>query len=275
MTPIFALIAMVLGTIYTGIFLPSEAAACGVSGAFILAVMSNSGSTARAAFLNILAKSGIPLLVPGPLRVRMHALVEANPLEPGELNHALDVNMRMLRAAFLSTVRTTSMIMLILFAASTMQTAFGFLRISHDMSDWVVGLNLSPTQFILVLVGFYLILGTFMESYSMIFLTLPILLPPIVRAGVDPFSFGIILIILVEMAQISPPQGLCLYVLQGARRDVTLDGGYRADGSAVSTGTITDVYIGVLPFMGCMLLVLGLLIAFPEIVRWLPELVKG
>jgi len=274
MTPIFALIAMVLGTIYMGIFLPSEAAACGVSGAFILAVMSNSGSTARAAFLNVLVKSGITLLLPGPLRLRMHALAEADPLRHGELIHALDVNRRMLRDAFLSTVRTTSMIMLILFSAFTMQTAFGFLRISHDMSDWVVGLSLTPTQFILVLVGFYLVLGTFMESYSMLFLTLPILLPPVFRAGVDPFSFGIILIILVEMAQISPPQGLCLYVLQGARRDVVIDR-RNGDGSAASTGTITDVYIGVLPFMACMLLVLGLLIAFPEIVRWLPDLVKG
>ena len=113
-----------------------------------------------------------------------------------------------------------------------------------------------------------------MESYSMLFLTLPILLPPLFRAGVDPFSFGIILIILVELAQITPPQGLCLYVLQGARRDVSI-GNPTSGGSAGSIGTIADVYIGVLPFIACMFMVLGLIIAFPEIVSWLPDLVRG
>ena len=274
MLPIFGLIFMVLGTIYMGIFLPSEAAACGVSGAFIMAATRNSAPVLRAALLKALNGSGMTSLMPGALSVKLRTMAEEKPLEFEQVREAVKVNLRMLHQAFLSTVRTTAMIMFILFVAFTLQTTFGFLGISHDMSDWVAGLDLSPTQFVLVLVGFYLILGTFMESYSMLFLTLPILLPPLFQSGVDPFAFGIILIILVELAQITPPQGLCLYVLQGARRDVSNEAA-TAGGRAGGTGTIVDVYIGVLPFIACMFLVLGLIIAFPEIVYWLPDLIRG
>jgi TRAP-type C4-dicarboxylate transport system permease large subunit len=244
-----------------------------------MAAMNNSAPVGRAALLWALNGSGMTLLMPRALRVKVQTMGEARPLEFERVREAVEVNLRMLTEAFLSTVRTTTMIMLILFAAFTLQTSFGFLGISHDMSDWVAGLDLSPTQFVLVLVVFYLILGTVMESYSMLFLTLPILLPPLFRAGVDPFSFGIILIILVELTQITPPQGLCLYVLQSARRDGPsrdLSGGIStAGGKTESVGTILDVYIGVLPFIACMFVVLGLLIAFPEIVSWLPDLVRG
>ena len=112
----------------------------------------------------------------------------------------------------------------------------------------------------------------------MIFVTLPLLLPTLRDTGVDLFWFGIILVILFELAQISPPQGMALDVLQGARREINTalpapDGD--ATFTGVGTGTIVDVYIGVLPFIACMLIVLGLLIAFPEIVTWFPNLVKG
>ena len=112
----------------------------------------------------------------------------------------------------------------------------------------------------------------------MLFVTLPILLPTLRSTGVDLFWFGIILVILFELAQISPPQGMVLYVLHAARREVNAaipapGGGGTSMGAG--TGTIVDVYIGVLPFIACMLIVLGLLIAFPEIVSWFPDLVKG
>lgn len=274
MIPIFALIGMVLGTIYMGIFLPSEAAACGVSGAFVLAAINNSGDLMLGGILRGAKLIGLIDLLPAPISDRLELMAQSRPFSVSAVREAVDYNMGLLTSAFLSTVRTSSMIMFILFVAFTMQTTFAFLGISRDMADWVSDLNLSPTQFVLLLVGFYLVLGTFMESYSMLFLTLPILLPPAFRAGVDPFSFGIVLIILVEMAQISPPQGLCLYILHSTRRDLAAEG-QPGLGSTGSTGTIADVYIGVLPFMGCMMLVLGLLIAFPQIVYWLPDLVKG
>ena len=178
-------------------------------------------------------------------------------------------NGAMLQEVFLSTMRTTCMIMLILMAAFTLQFAFAYLRISHALADLVVSLELEQWQLVGILVVFYLLLGTFMESYSMLATTLPILLETLFQSGIDLLWFGIIMIILLEAAQISPPQGLALYVLHGARHETANARG------VTETETINDVYIGVLPFMGCMALVIGILMLFPEIVTWLPDQAKG
>ena len=178
-------------------------------------------------------------------------------------------NMAMLQEVFLSTMRTTCMIMLILMAAFTLQFAFAYLRISHALADLVVSLELEQWQLVGILVVFYLLLGTFMESYSMLATTLPILLETLFQSGIDLLWFGIIMIILLEAAQISPPQGLALYVLHGARHETAEARG------VTETETINDVYIGVMPFMGCMALVIGILMLFPEIVTWLPDQAKG
>ena len=178
-------------------------------------------------------------------------------------------NMAMLQQVFLSTMRTTCMIMLILMAAFTLQFAFAYLRISHALADLVVSLELEQWQLVGILVVFYLLLGTFMESYSMLATTLPILLETLFQSGIDLLWFGIIMIILLEAAQISPPQGLALYVLHGARHETAEARG------VTETETINDVYIGVMPFMGCMAVVIGILMLFPEIVTWLPDQAKG
>ena len=178
-------------------------------------------------------------------------------------------NAAMLQEVFLSTMRTTCMIMLILMAAFTLQFAFAYLRISHALADVVVGLDLEQWQLVGILVIFYLLLGTFMESYSMLATTLPILLETLFQSGIDLLWFGIIMIILLEAAQISPPQGLSLYVLHGARRETAERRG------VTETETINDVYIGVMPFMLCMAVVIGILMLFPEIVTWLPDQAKG
>ena len=94
------------------------------------------------------------------------------------------------------------------------------------------------------------------------------------EAGVDLVWFGIIMVILLEAAQISPPQGMALYVLHGARRDVDKEMA-EYEGVLVQTGTINDVFVGVLPFMICMFVVIGLVIAFPELATWLPDQAKG
>ncbi len=200
--------------------------------------------------------------------------LEVNRVDADALRQAVEATATMFSEAFTSTIRTTAMIMLILMAAFTVQFAFAILRISVDMADWVAGLNLSAVEFVLILVVFYLVLGTFMESYSMMLTTLPILLPSLIATEVDRLWFGIIMIILLEAAQISPPQGLALYVLHGARKEVS--GELSAvEGEQEQTGTINDVYIGVLPFMVCMMAVIGLIIVFPEIALWLPDQVKG
>ena len=166
------------------------------------------------------------------------------------------------------------MIFLIIIAAFTLSYAFARLGISQDISEWITGLNLSSTQLVIVLVVFYLLLGTFMESFAMLVTTVPVLAPALVNSGVDLVWFGIIMVILVEAALISPPEGINLYVLHGVRRDVQTE---MADASGVQekAGTITDVYIGVLPFMAVMAAVIVLLIAFPEIALWLPDQVEG
>ena len=108
----------------------------------------------------------------------------------------------------------------------------------------------------------------------MLVTTVPILAPALVATGVDLVRFGIIMVILVEAALISPPEGINLYVLHGVRRDVQRE---MADSEEAqeAVGTITDVYIGVLPFMAVMATIIILLIIFPEIALWLPNLVKG
>ena len=274
MLPIFALIFAVLGSIYGGWATPTEAAAWGVTGAALLAVIHSSRPVIKTLALGLVKKSRIILLLPGPIQDRILEELHANQLTARALRQLVEANATMLSEALLSTVRTTAMILLILMAAFTVQFAFARLGISVQMAEWVAGLNLSAVEFVLILVAFYLILGTFMESYSMMLTTLPILLPSLIATDVDRLWFGIIMIILLEAAQISPPQGLALYVLHGARKDVSTELA-AAEGVNVEFGTINDVYIGVLPFMLCMMVVIGLIIAFPEIATWLPDQVKG
>mgnify|MGYP001578820068 CR=1 FL=1 len=219
--PFLALMFIVLGTIYLGVATPTEAAAFGVVGAFILAAINR------------------------------------------------QISIRMLRQALLATVRTTSLIMLIVTAAFIMSFALAILGVPSQLSEWVTGFNLTPVTFVIILVVFYLILGTFMETLSMMVTTVPIIVPVLSAMGVDLVWFGIIMVILLEAALISPPEGLNLYVIQGLRRSIQTEHGMEVK------GTITDVWIGVLPFMVGIAIVIALLIAFPEIALWLPNLVKG
>ena len=269
--PIGLLIFAVLGSIYFGFATPTEAAATGVTGALVLMIAGNSGMLIVSLAAGFVSR--IPV-VPRRARNWLHDVQNARPVSPGQVRQNIDNLVRMLREACVSTARTSSMILLILMAAFTLQFAFAAVRISVDMADWVASLDLSQLELILVLVVFYLLLGTFMESYSMMLTTLPILIPVLSDAGVDKVWFGIIMVILLEAAQISPPQGMALYVLQGARQDSAAEQAL-AEGTAMKTGTINDVYIGVLPFMLCMFVVIGLVIAFPELATWLPDQAKG
>ena len=269
--PIAFLIFAVLGSIYFGFATPTEAAAAGVTGAFALALAGNSGMLV----LNLIAGlvRRLPVL-PSAVHVRLDDFRSARPVMPGDVRQNFDKMVRLLKESFLSMARTTAMILLILMAAFTLQFAFAVVRISVDMAEWVAAFELTQLQLILVLVVFYLILGTFMESYSMMLTTLPILIPVLNDANVDKVWFGIIMVILLEAAQISPPQGMALYVLHGARRDVDKEMA-EYEGVLVQTGTINDVFVGVLPFMICMFVVIGLVITFPELATWLPDQAKG
>ena len=238
--PVLIIIVVVLGSIYTGWATPTEAAALGVVGALVVAIANELYKRSQGVYANW-----------------------------GESMRGIRV---MLLDAIISTVRTSSMIMLIVMAAFTLSFAFARLGISADISEWITGLNLNALQFVIILVFFYLLLGTFMESFAMLVTTIPILTPSLEAVGVDLVWFGIIMVILVEAALISPPEGINLYILHGVRQDVDQQMAEQtaAAQEALKESTITDVYIGVLPFMGCMALVIALLFAFPDIALWAP-----
>jgi len=269
--PIGFLIFAVLGSIYFGFATPTEAAAAGVTGAFFLTLIGNSGMLVISLAAGVLRR--LPVL-PAVARARLDDVQIARPIMPGDIQRNIDYMVRLLKESFLSMARTSAMILLILMAAFTLQFAFASVRISVDMAEWVAAFELSQLQLVLVLVVFYLVLGTFMESYSMMLTTLPILIPVLSDANVDKVWFGIIMVILLEAAQISPPQGMALYVLHGARRDSDKEMA-EYEGVLAQTGTINDVFVGVLPFMVCMFVVIGLVIVFPELATWLPDQAKG
>jgi C4-dicarboxylate transporter, DctM subunit len=178
------------------------------------------------------------------------------------------VTRHMLRQVLVTTVRTSSMIMLIVTSAFILSFALAILGVPARLTQLVSGMQLTPATFVLVLVIFFLILGTFMEALSMMVTTMPILVPVLKSMGVDMVWFGIIMVILLEAALVSPPEGLNLYIIQGIRKSVSEEAGLKV-------GTMMDLWIGVLPFMVGMAMCIALLLMFPEIALWLPNLVMG
>jgi len=154
-----------------------------------------------------------------------------------------------------ATARTTAMIGLILFGAYLLNFILTSLRVPQMMADTVAGLPLPGWAIIALIIGFYLALGTFMEGFSMILTTIPIVFPIVKALGYDPIWFGVIVTMLVEIAMISPPDGTVLYVLQGMRPD---------------RGPISDVFSGVLPFMLVYIFAIVLMMVWPGIALWLP-----
>jgi C4-dicarboxylate transporter DctM subunit len=166
------------------------------------------------------------------------------------------LNWHMLQESMRSTARTTSMIALILFGAYFLNYILSSLGIPQMLAKFLTGLPLPGWAIMLVIIGFYLGLGTFMEGMSMVITTIPLLFPVVTALGYDPIWFGVVITMLVEIAMISPPDGTVLYVLQGMRRQ---------------PGPITDVFAGVLPFMAVYMLAIIVLMVLPEIALWLPR----
>ncbi len=166
------------------------------------------------------------------------------------------LTVKMLHEAFLATMRTTAMVMLVILAAFALNFVIGFLGIPQSAASWIQGLGLSAYQTMWLLLVFYLILGCFLEVVSMMVTTIAIVVPLVVSLGFDAVWFGVFITILAELAMITPPVGLNLYVVQSIR---------------LSHGSINDVFIGTLPFAFAMLLVLAVLIYVPELALWLPD----
>jgi len=166
------------------------------------------------------------------------------------------LNWRMLSESMHATARTTSMIALILLGAYFLNFILSSLGIPQMLAKFLTGLPIPGWAIMLVIIGFYLALGTFMEGMSMVITTIPLLFPVVMALGYDPIWFGVIITMLVEIAMISPPDGTVLYVLQGMRRQ---------------SGPITDVFMGVMPFLTVYMLAIFVLMVFPQIALWLPQ----
>ncbi|ODT51561.1 MAG: hypothetical protein ABS59_09835 [Methylobacterium sp. SCN 67-24] len=155
------------------------------------------------------------------------------------------------------TMRTSAMIMLIVAAAFFLNFVLSAIGLVGALNSFITGLGLGPMGTLVAIIIFYLILGCFMEPLPMMIVTVPIIVPVVVQAGFDPVWFGIMVVLLCETAMITPPVGVNLYVVQGVR----------------GRGVISDVILGVLPFIGSLLVMIVLIIAAPGIVMWLPRLI--
>jgi len=157
---------------------------------------------------------------------------------------------------FVQTARTTGMVLLIVLAAFALNVTLSLTGVAQTTTQWVTSLGISTTLLLVLLIVFYLLLGMFMDVLSMMVLTVPIAVPVVVAAGVDPVWFGIFIILMCELGMVTPPVGMNLYVVHGIRTD---------------GGPFLDVVRGALPFALIMIGFALFLIAVPDIATWLPR----
>ncbi len=157
--------------------------------------------------------------------------------------------------ALKATMRTMGYLGLLLSAGVLFGFVLTYHRVPQQFTEVFLALELSPYLVLAMVITFYIVLGMFLEPVSMTFITLPTLFPLISGAGYDLIWFGVIYTITMEIAVLTPPVGLNLYVIQGlAPRDVRID----------------DVILGCLPFIGALVLLIFLMLAFPQLALWLP-----
>jgi tripartite ATP-independent transporter DctM subunit len=168
------------------------------------------------------------------------------------------LNWATFRDSLLGGTRLYCMIALILAGAAFLTLAMGYIGLPRHLAEWIATLGLSQFELLLVLMLFYIVLGCFLDGISMVVLTMGVILPTVQKAGIDPIWFGIFIVLVVEMAQITPPVGFNLFVLQGmTKREI---------------GWIAKV---TLPFFFLMIAAVGLIYGFPGIVTWLPAQMRG
>lgn len=166
------------------------------------------------------------------------------------------LSIRMLHDSFLATAQLTAMSMLVLACAFYLNFVLGLLGVTPALGKFVTELGASQLQLLIALSVFYLLLGIFFESLPMLVGTVPVVFPVVVAAGIDPVWFGVFMVLMCEISLLSPPVGMTLYVIQAVRRE----------------GSIGDVFMGTIPFFAAMVVMTGLMIAFPELALWLPRL---
>ena len=205
--PVLLLILGVIGSIYSGIASPTDAAAVGVLLALVLSWYT--GSLTKKNFFDSL----------------------------------------------MGATKTSSMIAFILAGAAFLTVAMGFTGIPKLLAVWIGEMDLSPYALLGALSLFFIVMGCFLDGISVVVLTTSVIMPMVEQAGIDPLWFGIFVVIVVEMAQITPPVGFNLFVIQGL------------------TGVdILKVALAALPFFLLLLLGLGLIVFFPQLVTFLPNM---
>ncbi|GAB3127028.1 TRAP transporter large permease [Novispirillum itersonii] len=204
--PVFILIGGVIGSIYSGIASPTDAAAVGVAIALVLARVSG------------------------------------------------DLNWKTFKAGLTGATQMSCMIAFILAGANFLTTAMGYTGIPAGLAQWVAELHLSPYALLAALTVLFIILGCFLDGISMVVLTTSVILPMVLAAGIDPIWFGIYLVFVVEMAQITPPVGFNLFVIQ-----------------SLTNRNIFTIAMATLPFFLIMAGALVLITIIPDIALWLPN----
>ncbi len=216
---IILIIFVSIGGIYGGIFTPVEAAAVGAMLAMIISSMRGNFSTS------------------------------------------------LLRKALVRTVGTTVMIYFIIIGANVFSPFLAHTRIPDALAENLVKLNLGPVEFLTIILLTFIVLGTFLDGFAAMVLVLPIVLPLIENSAVPEMLgfaadssdlriwFGVIMVIIIEMALISPPVGMNVFVVKGVARDIPM----------------REIYIGILPFWGAMIIALLIFILFPQICLYLPN----
>ena len=204
--PVVLLIGGVIGSIYSGIASPTDAASVGVVLALILSLYSGT------------------------------------------------LNRETFRDGLIGATKTSCMIAFILAGAAFLTVAMGFTGIPKLLAQWIGSFELSAYSLLAVLTVFFIILGCFLDGISVVVLTTSVILPMVEQAGIDPMWFGIFIVLVVEMSQITPPVGFNLFVLQ-----------------ALTGRNILVVAKAATPFFLLLLVALALIVAVPEIVTFLPD----
>lgn len=163
----------------------------------------------------------------------------------------------MMVEVFIGTIRTSSMMILITILAFLLNFVIGATGMAGAVNDLVRALDWSPLATMLMILAVYLVLGMFMDTLAMIVLTIPIVTPIVVGLGYNPIWFGVMMVLVAETSVLTPPIGMLCYVVHGIRR----------------RGELTDVFIGVSPFIIALMAMIGLMLAAPGIALWLPGLI--
>ncbi|WP_428248681.1 TRAP transporter large permease [Ferrovibrio sp.] len=257
--PKLYLAGIIPGLGLAGLFMVLVAVACFFRPAWGGGSLSYSWSERAASLVDLVPPLGIFLVVVGSIYAGIATPTEAASLGVvaalGLAAWYRKLSFAMMREVLENTMRTTAMVMLIIVAAYFLNFVISAIGLTTMLTDFISGLGLSKFSMLIAVVIFYLILGCFMETLSMMITTIPIIAPVMIGLGFDPIWFGIVIIVLIEMALITPPVGLNLFVVQSLR----------------SHGTLNDVIIGSVPFVLVMILLIVLLAIFPGLALWLPQ----